>query len=410
MFTALYLYALAYAVLRLELGLTSLRRGLALKEALRRSLESRLSPESRRRALGDGHARRKPRPCGLTIHTCVGCPYACLYCYIDDLGFPRGKAHAYSLTGEEWLLSLASNPFFLPGLQGTYLSFGSVCEPLHPTCISTTLEYLSQARSYLLNPCQVATKSTLSDEAVGKLLESSPPVLNVLVTIVTLRRSELLEPKAPSPQARLEALSRLSRRGIPSFLFLRPTLPGLEEEVDELLEEAKRAGAMGVVVGGLRLSEGLARRLRSAGLKVPPLKASHGKLVDVAQRELKDLVVKTARAKGLPPFRSACCATTYSLFKLTGVKLACAGLCFTSQLCTRCPVGCASALPKLDEEEALESASMALGLRPRSVRVEGGRVEVEVDARSLRRGGVELLQVALRRRVKILAGRPPPRS
>ncbi|MEM4497864.1 MAG: radical SAM protein, partial [Nitrososphaerota archaeon] len=37
----------------------------------------------------DPHARRLPRPCGLTVHTGLGCKFGCLYCYIYDMGFSR---------------------------------------------------------------------------------------------------------------------------------------------------------------------------------------------------------------------------------------------------------------------------------------------------------------------------------
>ncbi|MCX8204556.1 MAG: radical SAM protein [Candidatus Nezhaarchaeota archaeon] len=386
--------------MKIELGLRALKSSLALKEALRRLLEQKLDVKARRRSLSDGHARRKPRPCGLTIHTCVGCPFACVYCYIDDLGFPRGRAQPYSLNDEEWLLAITSNPFFLPGPHGTYLSFGSVCEPLHSLCFDATTSYLSKVRDYLSNPCQLSTKASLSEEAVEKLAKSSPPLINVLVTIVTLSRSQELEPGAPSPQERLETLRRLRRKDILSFLFLRPLLPGLEEEIDDILSEAKQAGAIGVVVGGLRLSQRIYSRLRSLGIDVPRPK---GGLVDVPQLGLKELVIETAREKSLTPFRSACCATTFSMAKLTGIRVPCAGLCFTSRLCTKCPVECTKVLPTLSEEEVVESSLQVLGLKPWSIRSLDGYVEIKLESRkSPCRGGVELLQLVLRRRIRLL--------
>lgn len=386
--------------MEIELGPRALKSSLVLKDALRRSLEQKLDSKSRRRSLNDGHAHRRPRPCGLTVHTCVGCPFACTYCYIDDLGFPRGRAQPYSLSAEEWLLSITYNPFFLPGPHGTYLSFGSVCEPLHSLCFNVTSSYLSKVRDYVHNPCQASTKASLSEEAVERLAESSPRLFNVLVTIVTLNRSEKLEPGAPSPQERLETLRRLRLRGIPSFLFLRPLLPGLEDEIDDLLTEAKQAGAMGVVIGGLRLSRRIYDRLKSLGLNVPPPRSG---LMDVPQLALKKLVIEAAREKSVLPFRSACCATTFSIAKLTGTRVPCAGLCFTSKLCTRCPVECAKALPKLSDEEVVECVLYALGSRPRSVRSLGALVEVELEpGRNPRRGGVELLQLSLRRRIRLL--------
>ena len=39
----------------------------------------------------DGHSRRPPRSCGMTIHVGVGCPNLCRYCYVEDMGFPVGE-------------------------------------------------------------------------------------------------------------------------------------------------------------------------------------------------------------------------------------------------------------------------------------------------------------------------------
>lgn len=390
--------------LKIELGLRALKPSLVLKEALRRSLEQRMGAEARKRSLNDGHARRRPRPCGLTVHTCVGCPFACVYCYIDDLGFPRGKAQPYSLSGEEWLLAITSNPFLLPGPHGTYLSFGSVCEPLHSLCFNITTSYLSKVRDHLSNPCQISTKASLSDEEVEKLAKSSPRLINVLVTIVTLNRSRELEPKAPSPQERLETLKRLRSRGIPCFLFLRPLLPGLEEELDDLLSEAKQAGAVGVVIGGLRLSQRIYDRLRLLKIDVP---RPRGRLVEVPQPGLKKFVIEVAKEKSLPAFRSACCATTFSIAMLTGVGVPCAGLCFTSRLCTGCSVGCAKALPTISEDEIAEGTLQVLGSKPRSIKSLGSYIEIELESKQIpRRGGVELLQLVLRRKIRLL--RPQP--
>ncbi len=45
-------------------------------------LAEKLRPESIDRAALDHHARRRPIPCGMTIHTGVGCSYGCVYCYL----------------------------------------------------------------------------------------------------------------------------------------------------------------------------------------------------------------------------------------------------------------------------------------------------------------------------------------
>ena len=59
--------------------------GLARKRQVARAIASLMGEEAVRRAGRDPHARRPPRPCGLTVHPGRGCPNACLYCYVGDL-------------------------------------------------------------------------------------------------------------------------------------------------------------------------------------------------------------------------------------------------------------------------------------------------------------------------------------
>jgi|GEM_PF-6610422 len=54
------------------------------KQRAIKTLEEKLGEGERREAEQDHHAKRLPRPCGITVHTGVGCSLACAYCYIYD--------------------------------------------------------------------------------------------------------------------------------------------------------------------------------------------------------------------------------------------------------------------------------------------------------------------------------------
>lgn len=390
-----------------EGGLQELRRALALKRALAKSIERRLEGWKLSKARGDGHSRRLPRPCGLTIHTCVGCPFSCIYCYIEDLGFPQGRSYPYALSSLEWSYALLWNPSFLPGAWGTYLAYGSICEPLHGGCTVKTLEYLKEVEDSLGNPCQIATKSSLSDEVVESLARLRRISLNILVTLVTLRYHKVLEPSAPTPEDRLETIKKLRRKGVPVFLFLRPLIPGLaEKELEDLMKEAKQAGALGVVLGGLRVSSRILRKLDAAGLCSLSMKTELNKklgrrrLLDIPLFKLKAESVKIAREVGLIPFRSACCATTFSFMQKTSQRVPCAGLCFTTKLCTEnCPVKCRERLPSMSVDDVKDALTLLLDVKPERVGMEDKGVTVYLKEVGILKGVPYLFSSSFRRRL-----------
>jgi DNA repair photolyase len=69
---------------------------------------------------------------------------------------------------------------------------------------------------------------------------------SVAVSITTLDRelARRMEPRAPTPERRLEAVAELSRSGVPTTVLASPLIPGLNDvELERILEAAARAGA-----------------------------------------------------------------------------------------------------------------------------------------------------------------------
>src|SRR3546814_8620092 len=53
-----------------------------------------------------------------------------------------------------------------------------------------------------------------------------------------------MEPRAPTPQRRLEALRTLNAAGVPAWVLTAPLIPAINDaELETLLEAAVRAGA-----------------------------------------------------------------------------------------------------------------------------------------------------------------------
>ncbi|ABL78157.1 radical SAM protein [Thermofilum pendens] len=387
----------------------SLKNLLYQKILLATKLEEALSDESKAKALSDHHARRPPRPCGFTVHSAVGCTYSCSYCYLPDMGISFREVHVYGLTGEEVSYALLKNPYFLPTRFGSQIAVGSVGEPFaSPEAASKTMEYIASFEKYLGNPVQFSTKAVLDEETAGWLAQRKVPV-NPLVTVVTLDKYKELEPGAPPPYERLESMRRMRKKGLRPMLFLRPLIPGVtSEEAEEILEEAKRHGAVGVVIGGLRVTPSILARLEKAGVDTGRIRGmlkgvqlTAGKQVPLPLGDLKREVLEIARSKGLVPFLSACCANNFNAYLHDGKRVPCPGLDYIDgKYCTACPVGCPSLKTEVDPDEVREIIEKFTGVKGVKVEVDDRYIRVTGGKVRLKKHHVYLIETGYRRRLR----------
>jgi len=376
-----------------------------LKEKLRKQLELKLDASSRKRALSDHHAKRKPRPCGLTVHSGIGCVNNCAYCYIQDMGFDFKNTKPYPLGNVEMAYALLNNPWFCPGKTGTFIAIGSVTEPFHPKCVDRSLSYIEAFAEILGNPIQFSTKMMLSEEHVKKLSQIKNLLLSPLITIVTLEASKQLEPNAPTPFDRLEFIKCLRKYGFKPILFLRPIIPGVtDRELDDIVSEAKSAGVYGVVAGSLRVTEGIVARLRKAGVDVSAILKRVGKLqgskqIAVRSGDLKQLVEKVVKEKGLTYFNSACCACAFSC------EIPCFSLCWVTNMCTDCPNRCEEKLPHVGIDDVVRALHLLAGVKAIDVEVSMHKVSLKVskdDVKKIADAHLFTLQTLLRRKITLI--------
>ncbi len=289
----------------------------ALKEEIRDRLSRKLSKKEIREAVHDPHAHRRPRPCGLTVHTGIGCPLRCAYCYIYDMGFQH-NIRQYPLSPEQLVYALASNPYFIPSRNGTLIAMGSVTEPFLPQTKDLSIKYIEAITKYLGNPIQFSTKMYINKRDAWRIADIDPDI-SPLITIITIKHRAELEPYAPLPELRFRAIENLSEAGLKPILFYRPIIPGIaEEEYEEILVRAKAAGAIGVVAGGLRVTKNILSRLSEKGVPVKQiLRRMTGPLHDNEQApvmvsDIKMRIKDKALSLGLIFFSQACMANIYT--------------------------------------------------------------------------------------------------
>ena len=105
----------------------------------------------------------------------------------------------------------------------------------------------------------IITKSPLVTRDVDVLARiAARSRLSVHVSLITLDRAlaRRIEPRSPTPEARLRAVARLSAAGIDVGINIMPVLPGITDDpaaLAALVGQAARAGAAHVAAGALRL-------------------------------------------------------------------------------------------------------------------------------------------------------------
>jgi len=357
-------------------------------------LRSKLSDSEVMEAEKDPHARRLPRPCGLTIHTGVSCSYNCIYCYIRDMGF-SGSPRPYPLSGIQLAYALAINPAIALGRGGSLLAFGSVTEPFMPETREKTLEYLSTLSRELENPIQLSTKAYVSKKLAAEVKESCRQG-SFLITIVTLTLHEILEPGAPPPQSRYETMRNLRESGFHVSLFLRPILPGLSfQEFRKIFNKAVESNASGVVLGSMRVTERILDNLRKAGypyineiLERLPEKPHGARQITLREVDLKRRLAAMARELGLKVYPSACAAN------IEAHGLSCAA-------CRMGPCGDPKALPDFNPSSIIKLAEN-YGLRISSLKSDDLKLVMSAEGdRRAKKQFQEFVKALIKREVII---------
>ena len=181
-----------------------------------------------------------------TMNLYRGCPHGCIYCDSrsacygnDDFGTVRVKERALEQVRDDLRRKVR------PGIVGT----GAMSDPYNPLekelCLTRNALSLLDAYGFGV---AIATKSDLivRDIDILTLMHEHVPVLcKLTITTCDDALAAKIEPGAPSPSRRLEAVRRLSAAGLPVCVLLMPVLPFLEDTEENVVEVAERAAEAG---------------------------------------------------------------------------------------------------------------------------------------------------------------------
>ena len=181
-----------------------------------------------------------------------GCEHGCVYCYArpthEYLGFSAGLDFESRILAKMEAATLLRGALASPRWSPQTLVMSGVIDPYQPVesrlrITRGCLEVLAECR----HPVAVITKSRRVLRDLDLFVElAAVDAAHVTVSVTTLDRElqRILEPRASSPEARLEAIRRLAGAGVPVAVNVAPVIPGLtEHEIPAILEAAADAGA-----------------------------------------------------------------------------------------------------------------------------------------------------------------------
>ena len=203
-------------------------------------------------------------PFSWTINPYRGCEFACKYCYArythefmemrDGMEFEQKifvKQHAAELLRQELRHVKA----------GEEIALGTATDPYQPAekRFEVTRAILEEFARHKGLEIGIVTKSNLvlrDTEVLKQVAENNKLFVNVTITTLNVDLARMLEPRAPRPNLRLEAMQRLNEAGVDAGVICAPVLPGITDaprDLEALVRATAEAGGKYIFANSLFL-------------------------------------------------------------------------------------------------------------------------------------------------------------
>jgi len=223
-------------------------------------------------------------PFNQSINPYRGCEHGCIYCYARPthayLNLSAGLDFETKLFYKVNAAELLEQELSRRGYRPQVINLGSSTDPYQPIerehrLTRSILEVLLRFR----HPVTIVTKSHLVLRDLDLLQELARQQLCYVSVSVTTLDEELkraLEPRAPSPAARLKAIAGLAAANVPVGVMAAPMIPALNDhELERIFEAAAEAGAQSAHFILLRLPFDVKELFEAWLREHVPLRAEH---------------------------------------------------------------------------------------------------------------------------------------
>ena len=186
-----------------------------------------------------------------SINPYRGCEHGCVYCYARPthayLGLSPGLDFESKLFMKPNAPELLERELSAPGYAPKIIAIGTNTDPYQPIerrykIMRGILEVLDRAG----HPVGIVTKSTLvlrDLDILARMAKSDLVKVAISVTTLDAKLARTMEPRAPTPRRRLDALRQLVKAGVPASALVAPVIPAINDaEIERILEAVAATG------------------------------------------------------------------------------------------------------------------------------------------------------------------------
>ncbi len=191
-------------------------------------------------------------PFDRSINAYRGCEHGCFYFFSRPthtyMGHSAGLDFETQLYAKPNAADVLRAELNKPGYKVAPIALGTNTDPYQPIerereITRSILKVLYEAR----HPVTIVTKSRLvvrDLDLLSPMAEAGLVKVTLSVTTLDPKLAGAMEPRASSPQRRLDAIRLLSDAGVPAGVFVAPIIPAVNDhELERVLEAAAHAGA-----------------------------------------------------------------------------------------------------------------------------------------------------------------------
>ena len=219
-----------------------------------------------------------------SINPYQGCEHGCVYCYARPthayLDLSPGLDFETRLFAKPNAAALLRAELSRPGYRCEPIALGTNTDPYQPIerewkITRQIIEVLAECE----HPITITTKGVLVERDLDLLAPmAAKNLVRAYVSIAMLDRdlARKLDPRAPTPQRRLEIIRALSTAGVPVGVSVAPVIPQLtDKDLEGILEAAAAHGARLATWVMLRLPREVKDLFRDWLAQHYPLRAAH---------------------------------------------------------------------------------------------------------------------------------------